>query len=171
MYEKYRIIDRDGCYSKYENGVVYDSKTGLEWIAGPRGRKSWYEANEWVKGLEIDGSGWRMPTSKELETIYQDGMGNRNMTRLLKTKAWWVWSAEQDNNLSLSLFDFSRGTRDWHSRTPRAYAMRARKSWTIHFIDSCCGKLVLHSEGHLCSYEPCLYLIMQSNDSTWKCRH
>ena len=122
-----QIVDRDEHYVKYANGVVYDSKTGLEWIAGPGRNMSWDEAKKWARSLEIDGGGWRMPSRKELETIYQEGKGKRNMTRLLETATWWVWSAEQDNGLSSSLFDFSRGSGDWHSRTPRAYAVRAQK--------------------------------------------
>jgi uncharacterized protein (TIGR02145 family) len=121
-----KIIDRDGHYLKYANGVVYDTKSGLEWIAGPGRNMSWEEAKQWAKGLKIDGSGWRMPTHKELETLFQKRKGKRNMTRLLETAAWWVWSAEHDNSLSSSLFDFSRGNRDWHSRTPRVYAVRDR---------------------------------------------
>ena len=88
---------------------------------------SWNEAIEWAECLEIDGSAWRLPTSKELETLYQEGKGKRNMTPLLETVSWWVWSAEKDAGLSSTLFDFSRGTRDWQSRTPRAYAVRDRK--------------------------------------------
>ena len=121
-----QIIERDDHYLKYDNGVVYDSKTGLEWIAGPGRNMNWNEAKAWAEGLEIDGSGWRMPTRKELETLYQEGKGKRNMTRLLETEAWWAWSAEHDESASSSLFDFSRGERDWHSRTPRAYAVRAK---------------------------------------------
>ena len=127
MNENPQVIDRDDHYVKYANGVVYDSKTGLEWIAGPGKNMSWEEAKQWAAGLEIDGSGWRLPERKELESIYKEGAGKRNMTRLLETVAWWVWSAEQDDNLSSSLFDFSGGTRDWHSRIPRAYAVRVRK--------------------------------------------
>ncbi len=121
------IIDRDDHYTKYANGVVFDSKTGFEWIAGPGRIMSWAEAAEWAKSLEIGGSDWRMPTPEELETLFQEGKGKRNMTGLLETAAWWVWSAEKDDSVSSSLFDFSRGTRDWHSRTPRAYAVRTRK--------------------------------------------
>ena len=127
MQEESQIVDRDERYLKYETGVVYDSKTGLEWIAGPGRNMSWDEAKKWAKGLEIDGGGWRLPTRNELEALYQEGEGKRNMTRLLETEAWWVWSAELDDSASSNLFDFSRGTRDWRSRTPRAYAVRARK--------------------------------------------
>jgi hypothetical protein len=127
MHGESQIIDQGDHYLNYANGVVYDSKTGLEWIAGPGRNMSWNEAKEWAKGIEIDGTGWRMPTRKELQTLYQEGKGKRNMTWLLETEVWWVWSAEHDDSLSSSLFDFSRGDRDWHSRTPRAYAVRTRK--------------------------------------------
>ena len=127
MQEESRIIDRDGPYEKYASGVVFDTKTELEWIAGPGKVMSWDEAKKWAEGLEIDGSGWRLPTRKELETLHQKGKGKRNMTRLLETAAWWVWSAEHDDSVSSNLYDFSRGSRDWQSRTPRAYAVRARK--------------------------------------------
>lgn len=127
MDEAPQIIDRDDPYEKYANGVVFDSNTGLEWLAGPGKNMSWKEAQEWTENLEIDGRGWRMPTRQELETLYQEGKGKRNMTRLLETPSWWVWSAEPVDGLSSSLFDFSHGTRDWQSRTPRAYAVRVRK--------------------------------------------
>ena len=127
MDEAPQIIDRDDPYVKYANGVVFDSNTGLEWLAGPGKNMSWKEAQEWTENLEIDGRGWRMPTRQELETLYQEGKGKRNLTRLLETPSWWVWSAEPDDGLSSSLFDFSHGIRDWQSRTPRAYAVRVRK--------------------------------------------
>ena len=127
MTGKSQIIDREDHYIKYANGVVFDSKTGLEWIAGSGRNMSWAEAGKWAKRLEIDGSGWRLPARKELETLYQEGKGKRNMTGLLETAAWWVWSAESDDSVGSSLFDFSRGARDWHSRAPRAYAVRDYK--------------------------------------------
>ena len=122
-----KIIDRDDHYIKYANGVVFDPKTGLEWIAGPGRNMSWAEAVKWAKSLEIDGSGWRLPTRKELETLFQEGKGKRNMTGLLETESWWVWSTDPDDSEGSSLFDFSRGSRDWHSRKPRAYAVRVRQ--------------------------------------------
>ena len=127
MNEGSKITDRNDPYLKYANGVVYDSKTNLEWIAGPAGNISWDKAKKWANNLEIDGGGWRIPTREELETLYHEGKGKRNMTPLLETESWWVWSAEEDDSSSSSLFDFSRGTRDWHSRTPTVFAVRARK--------------------------------------------
>ena len=88
---------------------------------------SWDEAKEWAKGLEIDLSGWHMPKRKKLGTLYQEGKGKRNMTRLLDNEAWWIWPVGPDDRFLSSLFDFSHGTRYWYSRTPMAYAVHVRK--------------------------------------------
>ena len=127
MKKQFQIIDRDDHYSKYADGVVYDSNTNLEWLAGPGRKMSWNEAKEWAMSLETSGGDWRLPTRNELESLFQEGKGKRNMTRLLETASWWVWSAEPEDDVSSNLFDFSRGTKDWHSRAPRAYAVRTRK--------------------------------------------
>jgi hypothetical protein len=77
-------VARDGQYIKYANGIVYDTETDLEWLAGPDKDIKWYDAKKWAENLNIDGEGWRMPTVKELETLYKHGLGTRNMTPLLK---------------------------------------------------------------------------------------
>jgi hypothetical protein len=50
----------------YENGIVEDRMTGLEWKAGPDKDNTWDEARSWVQRLNVDGGGWRMPTMDEL---------------------------------------------------------------------------------------------------------
>ena len=65
------------------NGIVKDTHTGLEWIAGPDRDTNWNEARSWVQSLNLDGGGWRMPTMDELESLYKKGKGDRNMTPLL----------------------------------------------------------------------------------------
>lgn len=89
-------IGREGGYVAYANGVVRDTETGLEWVAGPDKNTSWMEAKFWVQGLELDGGGWRIPTELELKSLYKNGLGSRNMTPLLKTTGWWVWSGEEE---------------------------------------------------------------------------
>jgi hypothetical protein len=89
-----KIMARDDTYIAYATGVVYDKNTGLEWYAGPDWDTNWYEAKRWVESLEIAGGGWRMPTIKELKSLYQEGLGLRNMTTLLETTGWYVWTGE-----------------------------------------------------------------------------
>lgn len=54
-----------------KNGVVYDPRTQLEWVVGPDRDTSFLEARSWVEKLTLDGGGWRLPTRKELRSLYQ----------------------------------------------------------------------------------------------------
>jgi len=124
------IIERDGVYVAYANGIVKDTKTGLEWKAGPDRDTNWNEARSWVQSLNLDGGGWRMPTMGELAGLYKKGRGSRNMTPLLKTTGRWVWSVEKRGSSHARLFGFSFG--DWYwsahgdSSNGRAFAVRSR---------------------------------------------
>ena len=91
------VIQRDGIYVAYANGIVRDTNTGLEWKAGPDKDTTWNEAKSWVQSLNLDGGGWRMPTTDELKTLYKKGMGSHNLTSLLlntTTEYLWVWSGD-----------------------------------------------------------------------------
>jgi hypothetical protein len=119
-------IDRDGVYVAYANGTVRDTSTGLEWKVGPDRDTNWNEARSWVRSL---GDDWRMPTMDELEHLYQKGKGDRNMTPLLKTTGWFVWSGEEKGSSGAWFFGFNGGYRYWHdglSNNLRAFAVRSR---------------------------------------------
>jgi hypothetical protein len=78
----------------HDNGIVSDSKTGLEWYPGPDKPTNWYDAKKWVDSLTtFSGGGWRMPTIKELRTLYQR-REKCNIVPFLKTSGCWVWSGE-----------------------------------------------------------------------------
>ena len=121
-------IARNGSYFKYSNGIVKDTKTGLEWIVGPDRDTTWDEAKPWVESLYVDGGGWRMPTRKELRSLYQKGVGMRNMTPLLMTSGWWVWSGETKGSSSAWIFAFYFGGAHWSphpdSTSGRGFAVR-----------------------------------------------
>lgn len=123
-------VGRDGVYVAYANGIVKDTKTGLEWVAGPDEDTDWNEASSWVQSLNLDGGGWRMPTTDELERLYKEGAGDRNMTSLLKTTGWGVWSGETKGSSSAGGFHFHDGYRLWVARSSsdglRALAVRSR---------------------------------------------
>ncbi|MBC8434186.1 MAG: caspase family protein [Desulfobacterales bacterium] len=104
------IVVSDGTiYLSEANGIVKDSRTGLEWKAGPDMDTDWNEARSWVQSLNLDGGGWRMPTMDELEGLYKKGVGERNMTPLLKTTGWWVWSGETKGSSNAGDFGFNGG--------------------------------------------------------------
>jgi hypothetical protein len=60
-----------------------DNATGLVWAAKDNGSETmWNQANNYCKNLALDGNkDWRLPTRKELETIY-----DKNSSKLFKTK-------------------------------------------------------------------------------------
>jgi hypothetical protein len=112
------------------NGIVKDTKTGLEWVAGPDRDMSWEDAKKWVENLNVAGGGWRMPTMEELRGLYNQGSGDRNMTPLLKTTGWWVWSGETEGLSHQWRFDYYRGYGNLpvsaDSNDKRAFAVRFR---------------------------------------------
>ena len=121
---------RDGTFIAYATGVVYDKNTGLEWYAGPDRDTNWNDANAWVESLNVAGGGWRMPTKEELKTLYQKGAGTRNMTSLLKTTGWGVWSESRDSSSAWGFAFYGgyekRGARGG-SDNVRGFAVRSRR--------------------------------------------
>ncbi len=125
-------IARDRHFVAYENGVVKDTRTGLEWVAGPDRNMTWSQARDWVQSLSIAGGGWRMPTTDELKTLYEKGKGNNNRSPLLKkhTVGNFVWSRETKDSSSAWGFFFGWGRRMSNgrdkSRFSVAFAVRSR---------------------------------------------
>jgi hypothetical protein len=127
------LIDSDGTYIAYANGIVKDTKTGLEWKVGPDRDTDWNEARSWVQSLNLDGGGWRMPTMDELEGLYNNGVGSHNITPLLSkitSRILKVWSGETKGSLEARIFRFGSGTRSTdyrdYSDYKRAFAVRSR---------------------------------------------
>ena len=124
------IAERDGIYVALANGIVKDTKTGLEWKVGPDRDTIWNEARSWVQSLNRDGGGWRMPSTDELYTLYNKGAGDRNMTPLLKITGWYVWSGETEGPDGAKSFTFDDGYSRYYSRGgsygSRALAVRSR---------------------------------------------
>jgi len=60
------VITGDGT----TNGTVYDTKTKLTWQQNPpTTQRNWTDAKSYCTGLSLSGTGWRLPTVKELMTI------------------------------------------------------------------------------------------------------
>jgi hypothetical protein len=120
------VIAKDGQYVKYSNGIVYDENIGLKWIAGPDKNMGGSAAGSWIKNCNVDGGRWKMPSGSELKGIYKKGKGSRNMTPLLKTSGWGVWSSGSTG------FSFDRGNTNPHDGDgfvyfDRVFAVRSRK--------------------------------------------
>lgn len=127
---KPKIIARDTHYEKLASGVVHDTRSGLEWYAGPDKDTNWDEADRWVANLDVTGGGWRMPTRKEWKGLIQEGVGTRNMTPLLKTTGWRVWTGETKGSSSAWSFYLLTGNLNWSLRNTsgyrRGFAVRSR---------------------------------------------
>lgn len=129
-----QIVARDRHYEKNDNGIVKDTKTGLEWYVGPDKNTTWEAAKSWAAMLDVGGGGWRMPTLDELEGLYQPGVGTRNMTPLLRNKGWRVWSRNESTSYAwrYTFYFFNGDTthgsiRQVEKRSARGFAVRPRR--------------------------------------------
>lgn len=119
-----KVIGRESNFVAYSNGIVKDTKTGLEWVVGPDVDTSYYQAAEWTRNLTIAGGGWRMPNAQELNTLYRKPGVLSSITPLLKTTGIHVWPRQDNEDLSLYLFRYmdpygTRGFAVRHSKDDR----------------------------------------------------
>lgn len=126
-YKAYHALD--GRFIVDDNGVVTDTKTGLEWFVGPDRNTTWDEAKSWVESLSVDGGGWRMPTRDEVKNLYTKGAGTHNRAPLFKTTGGFVWTGETMNSSHAWGFCFDIGDEYWprrtYSETARGFAVRS----------------------------------------------
>jgi Protein of unknown function, DUF400./Protein of unknown function (DUF1566). len=109
-----RITDSDGRYFVSDNGIVFDTKTAREWFVGQRMKQG--EALLWAENLSAGGGGWRLPTIKELNQLYQKGAGRNNMSPLLNNKYYDVWSSTKGGDYrgsGLCFFAFDERASYW----------------------------------------------------------
>jgi hypothetical protein len=135
-------VAKAGQVIAYDNGIVLDGKTGLEWYPGPDKDFNWSDAKKWVESLtDVAGGGWRMPTRKELKTLYLAGE-KCHINPLFEITACFVWSGETKGSSGAWGFDYSCGTAGvgslfacgseyWEVRKTsshgRVFAVRSRK--------------------------------------------
>jgi Protein of unknown function (DUF1566) len=80
------------------NGTVYDTKTKLTWQQTvPSTAYTWANAKTYCAGVgaSLGGTGWRLPTIKELQTIvdYSQTSPSIDTTAFPSTPADWFWSS------------------------------------------------------------------------------
>ena len=93
-----RSADANSPAGRYttSGGTVYDTKTKLTWQqAVAPGTYAWAGAKAYCAGLNLGGTGWRLPTIKELQTIVDDSQTNPSIdtTAFPSTPADWFWSS------------------------------------------------------------------------------
>jgi hypothetical protein len=78
------------------NGTVYDTKTKLTWQQAVTSTMyTWAAAKTYCAGLSLAGSGWRLPTAKELQTIVDESRTNPSIdtTAFPSTPSTYFWSS------------------------------------------------------------------------------
>jgi hypothetical protein len=78
------------------NGTVYDTKTKLTWQqAVPSTKYAWADAKTYCSGLSLAGTGWRLPTAKELQTIVDESRMSPSIdpTAFPSTPSDYFWSS------------------------------------------------------------------------------
>jgi Protein of unknown function (DUF1566) len=118
------IVARDGRYVAYENRVVCDCFSGLEWLPGPDRDMSWEEGYNWAKGLSTGGGGWRLPTLEELRGLYKKNKRGDNISPVFAICSTDVWSCEETQDAASAWgFNFLPGNQ---FRTYKTYSSRFR---------------------------------------------
>ena len=125
-------IARDGHFVAYDNGTVRDTRTGLIWASKDSGQDvTWQEAKAYCENYRGGGyTDWRMPTSDELEGLYNVNKRNRYgypVTELIGLSQCCPWSSETRGS-EAALFSFYYGKRNWflQSRTRNCRALPVR---------------------------------------------
>ena len=102
------------------SGTVYDTKTKLTWQqVVPWTTYSWADAKTYCAGLSLAGTGWRLPTVKELQTILDESRTNPSIdpNAFPSTPTDWFWSSSSwagSSSLAWGM-NFSYGGTDYGS--------------------------------------------------------
>jgi len=124
--------------------VVYDMFTGLEWVADPSEigpewgangepiAMTWDEAIEKCNKLNYGGhNDWRLPNTKELETLIHYGKLNPSIDdkNFKRTKSDYYWTSSITNHGCDNQFDpnFGSGQKNWdQDKKKKKYARPVR---------------------------------------------
>jgi hypothetical protein len=108
-------------FTSNKDGVITDSKTGLQWAPDPGQSMTWDQATQYAQNLRLGGfSDWRLPTRAELREL---GTGRKNPA--FKFDGDWGWSSEPRDSSTGWLFDFISGLGRSDSHGGRALAVRS----------------------------------------------
>jgi hypothetical protein len=112
-----KVIARDAHFIKYGNDIVFDTKTNLEWYAESSKNVLWAEAKRRVSKLKVDGGGWRMPSIKELGTLFQSNIDGKDITNLLNVNYGFIWSGEKAGEFHAKGLNFENGQQESRATT------------------------------------------------------
>ena len=104
-------------FSTVVTGVILDSQTGLMWSTKDNGADiDWEETEKFCAQFRAGGfQDWRMPTQKELESLYDPQEKNRfgfHITSQINLTTCCPWASDDSLN-SAAIFSFRSGKRPW----------------------------------------------------------
>ncbi|MEN6627779.1 MAG: hypothetical protein ABFD69_16250 [Candidatus Sumerlaeia bacterium] len=135
--------DEPGRFSRNPNGIVVDTITGLEWYLDPGPITEWESAMKWASALNLDGGGFRLPTSSELAGLYQNNPTGSHIDPAFAApeKFNYVWTSTRHDGRLIKLlggssdivsmagiYYFHSGGKGWNHIGPghKCYAMAVR---------------------------------------------
>lgn len=99
------------------NGVIKDSRTGLEWLPAPQSTSmNWLDAVRYAESLSVSmGGKWRLPTREELRGLYDESQQG-HADALFRIDCNWVWTSEAKDETDAWFFNFENRYEDGHCK-------------------------------------------------------
>lgn len=130
-------------FTDNHDGTVTDHQLGVMWAkTDNQGDINWKDAQKWVKytfpyTLEKNYDNWRLPTLKELQSLYVPDKQYQSyetdcgqwvrIVQAIKLSCGWVWSSDT-SAIQAKIFNFHRGyhymDRMAHNKSYRALPVR-----------------------------------------------
>ena len=91
--------------------LVLDPRSSLIWVDSVNTDINFHEALQWSEFYMRVLGGFRLPTVEELEGIYGQYIGNRNICLPINTYGWRVWASHEPDEKSkfATVFNFNIG--------------------------------------------------------------
>lgn len=114
-----------------KDGVIDDTKLGLQWAPAPDRPMDHYQAGEYVRNLRLAGGGWRLPSASELKNVYDETRPG-GADPMFQVSDYLVWTSYLDGTTYAGYFLFNNGqdglaARDTLLSFIRVLAVRSRR--------------------------------------------
>ncbi len=78
-----------------QEGILTDTRTGLEWVPPQNQSMNWFQADSYARGLSLSGGSWRLPTRAELRNISEE-LSVLCQYKSICTGGQWWWTSEEN---------------------------------------------------------------------------
>lgn len=82
------IRHQDDHFTTYDNGVVHDVNSNLEWYTGDVTKLNRNSTRFWISNLNAGGAKWRLPTQNELFILNKSARKTCRVLRLTRDDFW-----------------------------------------------------------------------------------